>query len=111
MDQKQFVGAIPTPTPKPVNNSKHLECWKTLEEIAYRHNVDTLKKWLQLQTKKLDIYKKKSQINPKDFILGKGITPINIIFGSQGRIRTYDFCNLFKGCDCHFHITQYLTIY
>ena len=35
----------------------------------------------------------------------------NIIFGSQGRIRTYDFCNLFKGCDCHFHITQYLTIY
>lgn len=69
MDQKQFVGAIPTPTPKPVNNSKHLEYWKTLEEIAYRHNVESLKKWLNLQNKKLDIYKKKAQINSQDFIL------------------------------------------
>lgn len=57
IDQKQFVGAIPNP--KPII-SKHLECWNTLEEIAYRHNVESIKNWLLIQKKKIEILKQKS---------------------------------------------------
>ncbi len=65
IDQKQFVGAIPNL--KPIV-PKHLEYWNTLEEIAYRHNVESLKKWLLIQKKKIEILKQKSTISQQQLI-------------------------------------------
>ncbi len=65
IDQKQFLGAIPNP--KPIV-PKHLEYWHTLEEIAYRHNVDSLKNWLLIQKKKIEILKQKSTISQQHLI-------------------------------------------